>query len=175
MDSTLLLNASYEPLKVISWQRAVTLLFLGKVEVLDEYNREVRSVSLAIRVPAVVRLLNFVRIGRHRPPLSKPNLLVRDDFSCQYCGLELSGRDATIDHVMPRSRGGTTKWDNVVIACRNCNRHKGGRTPKEANMKLKAEPVAPEWLPILSIHFHKNIPEAWLSFLTSGEDEVPDS
>ena len=165
MDTTLLLNASYEPLKVISWERAITLMFLGKVEVLDEYSREVRSVSLAVKVPAVVRLLNFAKIGRHRPPLSKPNLLARDEFCCQYCNQELSGRDATVDHVVPRWRGGLTTWDNVVVACRHCNRRKGGRTPKEAGMKLKKEPAQPEWLPVLSIRFHKNIPEAWLIFL----------
>jgi 5-methylcytosine-specific restriction endonuclease McrA len=165
MEATLLLNASYEPLKVISWQRAITLIFLGKVEVVNEYNKEVRSVSLALKVPAVVRLLGYARIGKKRPPLNRTNLIARDQCSCQYCHIELSPKDTTVDHVIPRSKGGLSTWENVVIACRNCNRKKGGRTPKEAGMKLRIEAKAPEWLPILNIRFHRNLPEAWLIFL----------
>lgn len=168
MDTTLLLNASYEPLKVIPWQRAVTLLFLGKVEVVDEYHREVRSVSLALKVPAVVRLLTFVRLAQRKPPLSKSNLYDRDGGECQYCGLHLTRAESTTDHVMPRSRGGETSWVNVVLACPPCNRKKGGRTPQEAKMKLRTVPIAPEWLPVLHVRLNRNIPQAWLVFLRSG-------
>ena len=166
MDTTLLLNASYEPLRVISWKRAVTLLFLGKAEVIDEYHREVRSVSLVMKVPAVVRLLNYVKLGKRKPPLSRANLLARDESSCQYCGKYLTRGESTVDHVVPRSLGGETKWDNVVIACPECNRKKGGRTPQQARMKLRKLPIAPEWLPVLSIRLHKQVPEAWLVFLS---------
>lgn len=165
MDATLLLNASYEPLKVISWERAITLFFLGKVEVVENYEREIRSVSLAIKVPAVVRLLRFIHIGQRRPPLSRINLLCRDNHQCQYCGIELSYGESTIDHVKPRSQGGGTSWENVVLACQHCNRKKGGRTPQEARMHLKREPVAPEWLPVLNLRIHRQMPEAWLVFL----------
>ena len=165
MDTTLLLNASYEPLKVIPWQRAITLLFLGKVEVIDEYHREVRSVSLALKVPAVVRLLTYVRLAKRRPPLSKSNLYNRDNGQCQYCAKYLQRNEATTDHVIPRSQGGATTWINVVLACPPCNRRKGGRTPKQANMKLKIPPRAPEWLPVLQVRFNRNIPSSWKVFL----------
>jgi 5-methylcytosine-specific restriction endonuclease McrA len=165
--TTLLLNASYEPLKVITWQRAITLSYLGKVEVVNTYDQEVRSVSLAIKMPAVVRLLRYVKLGRRRPPLSKLNLLARDEYQCQYCEVDLSRQTSTIDHVIPKSQGGLTTWQNVVLSCASCNRKKGGNTPKQANMKLLKPPVQPEWLPVLSIHFHKNLPEAWLVFLST--------
>lgn len=165
LENTLLLNASFEPLRVISWQKAVTLSFLGKVEIVHSYDREIRSVSLAIRVPAVVRLLRYVQIGTRRPPLTKLNILARDQYSCQYCRQELTRKDATLDHVLPRSRGGKTAWDNLVIACHSCNRKKGGLTPKEAGMKLLKPPIQPEWLPVLSLRFQKNLPDAWLIFL----------
>ena len=165
LNATLLLNASFEPLKIIPWQRAVTLFFLGKVEVVEEYDHDIRAVSLAIRKPAVVRLLRFVQLGRRRPPLSKFNLLARDNFSCQYCLTPLRYGEATVDHVTPRSQGGTTTWHNVVTACHPCNRKKGGRTPEEANMGLAVPPVQPDWLPILSVRFHDGMPPSWLLFL----------
>ncbi len=165
MDTTLLLNASYEPLRVISWQRAISLFFLGKVEVVDVYEREVRSVTLVMKVPAVVRLLRFVKLGTHKPPLNKANLLARDFCSCQYCGKLLSAREATVDHIIPRSRGGSTCWENVVVACGSCNRRKGGRTPKEARMVLRCAPIAPEWLPVLNVRLQRNVPDAWIVFL----------
>ncbi len=165
MATTLLLNASYEPLKIIPWERAITLFFLGKVEVVDEYEQEIRSVSLVVRMPSVVRLLRYVKLGRRKPPLSKLNLLARDEFCCQYCSKDISYRDATIDHVVPRSQGGITVWENVVIACGTCNRKKGGRTPDEARMSLKKPPVVPEWLPILNVRLHRTMPASWRLFL----------
>lgn len=165
MDSTLLLNASYEPIKIIPWERAVTLFFLGKVEVVDVYDREVRSVSLVVKVPAVVRLLRYISLGKRRPPLTRTNLLARDHYQCQYCGTGLHSNESTIDHVLPRSQGGTTTWLNVVIACHGCNRKKGGRTPQQAKMSLLKEPEIPDWLPVLSVRFHRQMPEAWIVFL----------
>ncbi len=165
MDSTLLLNAGFEPIKIISWQRAITLAFLGKVEVVDVYEREVRSVSVAFKMPAVVRLLRYVHLGRRKPPLTRLNLLARDEFRCQYCTSALHLKDSTIDHVIPRSQGGTTSWGNVVSACHPCNRKKGGRTPLQAKMPLRREPIEPEWLPVLTFRFHTSMPDAWLAFL----------
>lgn len=165
MGTTLLLNASYEPLKIIPWERAITLFFLGKVEVVDEYEHEVRSVSLVVRMPSVVRLLRYVKLGRRKPPLSKLNLLARDEFRCQYCSRDINYRDATIDHVVPRSQGGITEWSNVVIACGSCNRRKGGRTPEEARMNLLSRPAVPEWLPILNVRLQRSMPDSWRIFL----------
>src|SRR3977135_3011361 len=109
MDSTqtLLLNQGFEPIKVISWQRAISLLFLGKVEVLEEYGRDIRSVNIIIKVPAVVRLLRAFR--RHARPVkfSRANIYARDNYKCQYCGKKASISELTYDHVKPRSQGGT--------------------------------------------------------------------
>lgn len=165
MQPVLLLNSSFEPLKIISWQRAVTMFFTGKIEVVEEYDHHIRSVSLLIRAPAVVRLLRFVRIGRKSPPLCRSNILARDNFQCQYCARQLSTREATLDHVVPRSKGGKTLWDNIVCCCATCNRKKGGRTPAEARMMLLSKPVRPDWLPVLTIRLNGNIPDSWHLFL----------
>src|SRR5450631_4394422 len=134
MDQTLLLNQGFEPIKVISWQRAITLLFLGKVEVLEEYDRDIRSVTMVIKIPAVVRLLRAFR--RHARPVkfSRVNIYARDNYRCQYCGKKAPISDLTYDHVLPRSQGGLTEWTNIVSCCYLCNRKKGGRTPNEAGM-----------------------------------------
>ena len=165
MQSVLLLNTGFEPLKVISWQRAVTMFFMGKVEVVEEYEHDIRSVSLVIKAPAVVRLLRFVKIGRKSPPLCRSNVLARDNFQCQYCAKDLTARDATLDHVVPRSQGGRTSWENIVCSCSTCNRRKGGRTPHEARMALLKKPAKPDWLPVLNMKFHGKIPLVWKHFL----------
>lgn len=170
MESVLLLNASYEPLRIISWQRAVTLVFCGKVEIVEEYDHDIRSVSIVVKAPAVVRLLKYARIGRKTPPLSRTNILARDNFQCQYCARDLSSREATLDHVMPRSRGGKTTWQNIVCCCSSCNRRKGGRTPREASMALLKVPVQPDWLPVLHIRLYGKVPLSWYTFLV---EDVP--
>lgn len=166
MKSALLLNASYEPLKIISWKRALTLFFTGKVEVIDEYDLNIRSVSLVVKAPAVVRLLQYVKIGRKAPPLCRVNILARDNFECQYCGRDLSSKEATLDHVLPKSRGGRTTWTNIVCCCTSCNRKKGRYTPEEAGMPLKIQPVKPNWLPVLTMRLNGKIPNSWHSFLS---------
>ena len=170
MQSVLLLNASYEPLRVIAWQRAITMVFLGKVEVVEEYDHHIRSVSIKIKAPAVVRLLKFVKIGRRAPPLSRSNILARDNFQCQYCARELTFHEATLDHVIPRSQGGTTRWDNVVCCCKRCNKKKGGRTPHEASMQLLRRPERADWLPVLTIRLNGKIPTSWHLFLSSNSE-----
>lgn len=167
MQSVLLLNASYEPLKVISWQRAVTMVFMGKVEIVDEYDHHIRSVSIIIKAPAVVRLLQFVKIGRKSPPLCRTNILARDNFECQYCGKVLMSKEATLDHVVPRSQKGKTSWENIVCCCPPCNRRKGGRTPAEAKMLLRKKPVKPDWLPVLNMRLNGKVPLSWQLFLRS--------
>jgi 5-methylcytosine-specific restriction endonuclease McrA len=143
----LVLDQGYAPHRVVTWQRAVCMLFGGKVEVLEEYDEEIHSPSLVMRMPAVVRLHNQVR-RRHRVVrFSRFNVLLRDGFRCQYCGASPSIRELTMDHVMPRARGGPTRWNNVVAACKPCNNRKGMRTPEEALMPLEQRPGEPRFLP----------------------------
>src|SRR5688572_1731003 len=163
---TLLLTQGYEPIKVISWRRAITLLSLGKVEVVEEYADDVRSVSVVIKVPAVVRLLRAFR--RHARPVkfSRVNIYARDNYRCQYCGKRASIGELTYDHVTPRSRGGMTEWTNIVTCCYLCNRQKGGRTPREAGMHLLAQPTQPNWVPAVAIRISlRSIPDAWTDYL----------
>lgn len=165
MHAVLLLNASFEPLRVISWQRAVSMLFLGKIEIVEEYEHNIRSVSVVIKAPAVVRLLKYVQLGRKSPPLCRSNILARDDFQCQYCAKPLTSKEATLDHVIPRSQGGKTCWENIVCCCSVCNRKKGGRTPAEARMSVLKKPTRPDWLPVLTIRLNGKIPISWKNFL----------
>ena len=166
MERVLLLNATYEPLRVITWKRAVTLLILGKVEVLETYEREVRSVTLAIRLPAVVRLVHLVRFRKHTIRFSRENIYIRDKYKCQYCGSRMDARDLTYDHVIPKAMGGKTAWENIVTCCLPCNKKKGGRTPAQARMRLIGEAKRPSWHPMLMITLRiGNTPDLWRNYL----------
>ncbi len=145
MEQTLLLNATYEPLKVVHWQKAMTLWCQGKVEVISVYDREVRSVSFRFKLPSVIRLLRYIKIKRNIDyvPFSRANIYARDDHSCQYCGEVFPTAELTFDHVVPVAQGGRKDWENIVTCCIGCNRRKGGRTPAEAGMHLKRLPETP--------------------------------
>ena len=163
---TLLLSQGYEPIKVISWQRAITLLTLGKVEVIEEYDHEIRAVSLVIKIPAVVRLLRAFR--RHAKPVkfSRINIYARDGYRCQYCNGKFAIDELTYDHVIPRSKGGRTTWENIVTCCYTCNYQKGNRTPAEAKMSLRTTPTRPEWVPSVTIRVStRSMPDAWRDYL----------
>ncbi|MCD6307345.1 MAG: HNH endonuclease [Deltaproteobacteria bacterium] len=166
MEQVLLLNVTYEPLKIINWKKAVTLSILGKVEVLEEYGREIHSVSFTIRLPAVVRLLRMVKKPKTSVKFSRQNIYARDKYRCQYCGRRFPVEELSYDHVIPKSRGGKTVWSNIVTCCMTCNRKKGGRTPKEANMTLIRQPARPAWLPALRITVgFKEVPASWRDYL----------
>ena len=163
---TLLLSQSYEPIKAISWRRALTLLTLGKIEVLSEYDGFIRSTTLVIKVPAVVRLLRYFRPTKRRIKFSRVNIYARDRYTCQYCGEKKRIADLTFDHVLPRQAGGKTTWENIVTCCQPCNLKKGGRTPQEARMRLRAVPVQPDWVPSITITINsKSVPSAWRDYL----------
>lgn len=170
---TLLLNQGYEPIKIISWQRAITLLTLHKVEVVEEYDAQIRATSLLVHVPAVVRLRKAFR--RHAKPVkfSRVNIYARDDYRCQYCGVRCTTERLTYDHVVPRSRGGRTSWDNIVSCCVACNARKANRTPAEAQMALRTVPARPSWMPAVQIRVSaKSIPDAWRDYVYwTGEIE----
>ena len=163
---TLVLNQSYEPIKVVSWQRALTLLTLGKVEVLEEYDWSVRTVTVVVKVPAVVRLLRAFRRRKQPVKFSRVNIYARDKYTCQYCREQKPIGELTYDHVVPRHLGGRTEWTNIVTACQDCNLYKGARTPEQARMALKARPVRPEWVPAVSITVSlRSVPDAWRDYL----------
>jgi 5-methylcytosine-specific restriction endonuclease McrA len=168
MEHTLLLNATFEPLKVVPWQKAVTLLCQGKVEIISEYDREVRSVSFSFKLPSVIRLLRYIKIKRRFDyvPFSRANIYARDDHNCQYCGQQLPAAELTFDHVVPVAQGGRKDWENIVTCCVGCNRKKGGRTPHEAGMHLMRTPRRPERAPALRITIRlRYAPESWRDYL----------
>lgn len=168
MEQTLLLNATYEPLKVVDWRKAMTLLCQGKVEVVSEYDREVRSVSVTFRLPSVIRLLRYITISRRMDdvPFSRANIYARDGHRCQYCGSEFPVGELTFDHVVPVSQGGRKDWENIVTACIPCNRRKGGRTPAEAGMRVIRPPCRPGRSPVVRITFGlRDAPESWRDYL----------
>jgi 5-methylcytosine-specific restriction endonuclease McrA len=166
MEQVLLLNATFEPLKVIDWKRAVRLLTLGKVEVLEEYEREIRSVTFAIKAPSVLRLLRFVRYRKREVKFSRVNIYARDGFRCQYCNKKFESQDLTFDHVVPKRYGGRTEWTNIVTSCYKCNRVKGGRLLKEAGLKLLRKPTKPDWVPFIMITISvRSVPDSWRDYL----------
>jgi 5-methylcytosine-specific restriction endonuclease McrA len=165
-DRTLVLSQSYEPVKIVSWQRAMTLFFLGKVEVIEEYDRNVKTTSLVIKIPAVVRLLEAFR--RHKKPVkfSRINIYGRDKYTCQYCGTKKPIGELTYDHVVPRSKGGKTEWTNIATCCSDCNRKKANRTPTQAGMRLLSDPVRPIATPVLVVAMSTtSMPDAWRDYL----------
>jgi len=138
MANVLVLNASYEPLNITSWRRAIVLLLKGKAEQIEHSGTYVLP---DIPLPTVIRLRYYVRVPYKDIPLTRRNIMHRDGHSCQYCGYV--GDDLTLDHVVPRSRGGGDTWENLVTACVRCNVKKGSRTPREANMTLGSPPRKP--------------------------------
>jgi 5-methylcytosine-specific restriction endonuclease McrA len=168
MEQTLLLNATYEPLKVVHWQKAVTLWCQGKVEIIAHHDREVRAVSFSFKLPSVIRLLRYVRIKKRFDyvPFSRANIYARDEFTCQYCADVFPTPELTFDHVIPVSQGGRKDWENIVTCCVSCNRRKGGRTPEEARMKLIRHPRRPIAAPAIRITIRmQSAPESWRDYL----------
>jgi 5-methylcytosine-specific restriction endonuclease McrA len=139
MGLVLVLNASYEPLNITTWKRAMVMLLKGKAEGLE--HDENRSIRPDLLLPSVIRLTQFVRVPYRQLPLTRRNLFHRDGHRCQYCGY--SGDKLSVDHVVPRSRGGSDAWENVTTACLPCNVRKGNRTPREAGMVLFRQPHRP--------------------------------
>lgn len=138
----LVLNATYEPINVCTVKRAVVLLLKQKAELLERAERELHSACATLSRPTVIRLLHYVRIPRdtHRRKITRRAVFARDDWTCQYCG---SHTQLTVDHVVPRSKGGTSTWENIVAACAPCNRRKGDSSPRQAGMVLAHAPRVP--------------------------------
>ncbi|MCW5696249.1 MAG: HNH endonuclease [Bauldia sp.] len=168
-NPALVLNAdyrplSYYPLSLWSWQDTIKAVFLDRVNIVSEYEIAVRSPNFAIRLPSVVSLKTFVRPARS-PAFTRFNVFLRDRFQCQYCGVR---DELTFDHVIPRSRGGQTTWENVVAACSSCNLRKGGKHPHEAGMRPHQHPYRPSVADLHNAgrHFPPNyLHDSWLDYL----------
>lgn len=158
----LVLNQSYQPLSVCDIKKAIVLLYLQKAEtVVPDKRRKIRSVSQSIDCPSVIKLRRYVRVPFIGIEISRKNVLKRDAYTCQYCG---SGKSLTIDHVLPKSRGGEDSWENLVTACIRCNNKKGNRLPHEAGMPLSSQPRKPDYFMYLRSHFGFTN-EEWKQFM----------
>ena len=171
----LILNADYRPLSYFplslwSWQEAIKAVYLERVNVAAEYEEVVRSEKLTLPLPSVIVLKNYV-VPTKTVPFTRATLFLRDEFTCQYCGYK--GKDLTFDHVVPKSRGGKTRWNNVVAACQSCNLRKAAKTTSQAGFKLKKAPTKPS--PEVLLNKGKKFPpsdmhKSWSDFLYFEKD-----
>ena len=171
----LILNADYRPLSYFPlslwpWQDAIKAVYLKRVNVAAEYEEVVRSEKLTLPLPSVIVLKNYV-VPTKTVPFTRATLFLRDEFTCQYCGYK--GKDLTFDHVVPKSRGGKTRWDNVVAACQSCNLRKAAKTTSQAGFKLKKAPIKPS--PEVLLNKGKKFPpsdmhKSWGDFLYFEKD-----
>ena len=139
-EPVLVLNSTYEPIHVTAVRRALVLMLKGVAQMEETGPARVHSAREALPVPSVIRLLTYRHIPQQTRALSRKNILLRDRYTCQFCGKQFSSSDLTLDHVMPRSRGGPTSWENLVACCYECNNRKGDRTPEEAGIQLERRP-----------------------------------
>jgi 5-methylcytosine-specific restriction endonuclease McrA len=173
LTAVLVLNQNYEPLNICNARRAFVLVDRGKAEVLELNPLGFRTPGAILPRPSVIKLAHLVKRPRPQVRLSRREIFMRDDYTCQYCGNR--GRDLTLDHVVPKHRGGRHSWDNLVSACRACNHRKGGKTVDEARMRLVHPPRRPQpvqyfrWVQRL----HGEAYESWLKFLPVPDDGRP--
>jgi 5-methylcytosine-specific restriction endonuclease McrA len=165
--AVLVLNQNYEPLNVCNARRAFVLLDRGKAEVIEHSEGMLRSAFQNFPLPSVIRLVYMIRRPRPQMRLTRREVFVRDHYTCQYCGKQT--KDLTIDHVMPRHRGGPHSWDNLVSACRLCNHHKAGMTPQEARMRLLKEPVRPPASAYYVFYHYLEAQSDWRKFIPGWE------
>jgi 5-methylcytosine-specific restriction endonuclease McrA len=166
VERVLVLNASYEPLNVCSLRRAHVLVWKGKAEVLESHGKPIRSSSSTFTRPHVIRLVTYVRVPRGvTKRISRRVLFARDGWKCVYCGSE--GNRLTLDHVVPRSRGGTSVWENVVTSCAPCNLRKADRLVEEAGYTMRVRPTPPSPSLFIRIAAPK-IPQTWAPYLGDG-------
>lgn len=181
-NPTLVLNKSWVPIATTTVRRAIQLVMSDAARVIEPGSYQahdfvswaelqaardeecIRTVSKRIRVPEIILLTLFNGYPRMEVAFTRRNLYRRDGFTCQYCGAQPGGAELSIDHVMPRSKGGRSSWSNCVLACTGCNRRKGNRTPAEARMKLQTEPKAPNWAPHVEVTLGKRR-ASWEAFI----------
>jgi hypothetical protein len=178
----LVLNRSYLPVHITIVRRALSLLYQGIARAVDEQYRtfdfeswadlaasedRIGLINRAIRVPRVILLQGYDRVPRRYVRFSRFNIYSRDRNRCQYCGRQFPRAELNLDHVVPRSKGGTSVWENVVCSCHRCNRLKGGRTPVEAGMRLIRQPRRPQWTPFMTETYSLRRYKEWMPFLSA--------
>ena len=184
-SAVLVLNRYYQPVHVTSVRRAFTLLYQGVAKAIDNQYRlydfndwstlsvadhdSVSTIHRSIRIPRVLVLSAFEHLPKARIRFSRINIYTRDEDTCQYCGRKCSRSELNLDHVLPRSQGGRTSWENVVCSCVRCNMRKGGRTPEQAGMRLLKKPVRPRWVPLFRGATRKSTYREWLPFLSLAD------
>ena len=168
--AVLFLDAEWRPLRVESWQRALSDLFLANIEVIEySKDRTIQGVSRTYDLPSVVRVKRKFKRDKIRVKFSRINIYTRDKFICQYCAERKMTEDLNFDHIMPRANGGKTTWENIVTCCIECNNRKANRTPAEAGMKLLHKPKKPTYLPSITIKMNSNqMPEEWKVYWTTS-------
>ena len=186
---TLILNRNWQPVNVATVARALVLLWNEAARVVDPETYQlftwadwsriaprdgdafIQAVRLRLRVPEVIVLAEYDRLPTAAVSFSRRNVFKRDHWTCQYCGVQPGGEELTIDHVVPRSQGGTSTWDNCVLSCIDCNKRKADRTPLQASMKLRKAPVRPTWKPLYARHTLRI--ESWSKFISETYWNVP--
>jgi 5-methylcytosine-specific restriction endonuclease McrA len=163
----LVLNQNYEPLNVCNVRRAVVLLDRGKAETIENGRGYLRSATALFEIPSVIRLVYLIRRPRPQGRLTRRDIFLRDAFTCQYCGKQT--KELTLDHVLPRHRGGGHDWGNVVAACKPCNHRKAGRTPPEAHMQLHRAPCRPTYSYFRVFYHYLEVQEGWRKFIPGSE------
>lgn len=201
-SSVLVLNKFYAAVHIINVKRAFALLFKDSAEVVaidnGQYNsydflswvdisafkagfelpdedqyESIRTFSIEIRVPKIIRLVVYDKLPKTRVKFNRKNIFARDKNVCQYCGKRFPTSELSLDHVVPRAQGGKSTWENIVCACTDCNKHKGGCRPAEAGMKLIRKPVQPRYCPIIQLKLGSNKYQSWKQFLDNAYWSVP--
>ena len=166
-SSVLVLNATYEPINICMARRAIVLVLNGVATCEEFTSAYFHSPSTRVRIPSVIRLMHYIRVPRMRDKSpTKKNVLIRDKHTCQYCGRRFPSSELTLDHVIPKARGGRTRWDNLVACCRRCNARKGGRSPEEARMTLRKAPREPRYpYHIHLVQSREHVRDGWRKYL----------
>jgi len=160
--SVLVLNADYTPLSVCTTERAFLLMYLKKAEIISATaNKALRSVTQSYPFPSVIKIKQYIHVPYKGVVLTRQNIFKRDNHSCQYCG---SNKELTLDHLIPKSKGGKSSWTNLVTACKRCNSHKGDYAPEEVGLKLKSKPIRPSYVMFLRAS-SKYLNDDWIPFL----------
>ena len=166
----LVLNQNYEPLNVCTVRRAFVLVDRGKAEIIENGRGYLHSPSYLFEIPSVIRLVYLIRRPRPQGRLTRRDVFLRDRFTCQYCGKQT--KDLTLDHVLPRHRGGLHDWENVIAACKPCNHRKAGRTPHEAHLRLIRRPVRPSYSFFRIFYPYLADQEEWRKFIPGWEPDT---